>query len=126
VSFEVRGKIAVVYFYPADGSPGCTREACAFRDAWKKYDQANVIIFGVSSDTAESHQKFENSQKLPFPLVADTSGSVAAAYGVPKTVIGYDRVSFLVDRDGRVARVWSEVDPGVHADDVLAEAKRIK
>jgi peroxiredoxin Q/BCP len=123
---DVRGKLAVVYFYPADGSPGCTAEACAFRDAWKRYEEANVVIFGVSADSSESHAKFEKTQKLPFPLVADPDGKIAAAYGVPKNVVGYDRVSFLVDRGGRIARVWAEVDPGVHASDVLNEAKRVR
>jgi peroxiredoxin Q/BCP len=123
---DEHGKLAVVYFYPADGSPGCTAEACAFRDAWKKYEAADIVIFGVSADSAESHAKFEHSQKLPFPLVADTDGSIATAYGVPKNVVGYERVTFLVSREGRIARIWSEVDPGVHAEDVLAEAKRVK
>jgi peroxiredoxin Q/BCP len=123
---DQRGKVAVVYFYPSDGSPGCTAEACAFRDAWKRYEEANVVIFGVSNDNAESHRKFEHDQQLQFPLVPDPDGKAGAAYGVRKTMIGFDRVSFLVDRDGRIARVWSEVDPGVHAKEVLAEAKRLK
>jgi peroxiredoxin Q/BCP len=123
---DVRGKMAVVYFYPGDGQPGCTTEACAFRDAWKRYEEANIVIFGVSVDSAESHGKFGQAQKLQFPLVADPTGEVAAGYGVPKTVVGYNRVSFLVNREGRIARIWSEVDPGVHADAVLAEAKRVR
>lgn len=123
---DVRGKLAVVYFYPADGTPGCTTEACAFRDVWKRYQAAGIVVFGVSSDSAERHRKFQQEHELPFPLVADTDGSVATAYGVRKTVFGYERVSFLVDREGRVARVWSEVDPGVHANEVLAEAKRVR
>jgi peroxiredoxin Q/BCP len=123
---DVRGKLAVVYFYPSDGSPGCTAEACGFRDAWKRFDDANVVIFGVSADSAESHRTFEHDQQLQFPLVADTSGAAAAAYGVSKTVVGYNRVSFLVDREGRIARIWSEVDPSVHAETVLAEAKRLR
>jgi peroxiredoxin Q/BCP len=122
---DLRGSLAVVYFYPADGSSGCTKEACAFRDVWKKYDEAKVTIFGVSTDTSEAHKKFAHDQKLPFPLVADPTGTIGTAYGVRKTMIGYDRVSFLVDRDGRIARIWSEVDPGVHAEEVLAEAKRV-
>jgi thioredoxin-dependent peroxiredoxin len=123
---DLRGKVVVVYFYPSDGSPGCTKEACAFRDAWKRYEEANVAIFGVSADSAESHRKFEHDEQLQFPLASDTSGAIAAAYGVRKNVFGYDRVSFLVDREGRIARVWSEVDPGVHADEVLAQAKRFR
>jgi peroxiredoxin Q/BCP len=123
---DLRGRVVVVYFYPADGTPGCTAEACAFRDAWKKYDASHVSVIGVSTDGAESHRKFQHDEKLPFPLAADENGSIGKAYGVTKTVLGYDRVSFLVDGQGRVVRVWSEVDPGVHADEVLREAKRVQ
>ena len=122
---SMRGKPVVVYFYPADGTPGCTKEACAFRDAWSRYEKANVAIIGVSSNSAERHAKFQREEKLPFPLVADESGSVGAAYGVSKKLWGYDRVSFLIDREGKVAKVWPSVDPGVHADEVLAEATRL-
>ena len=122
---DLRGKLVVVYFYPADGKPADTAQATAFRDAWKDYEKANVAIFGVSADSAEAHRNFEHDNALQFPLVADTTGAVANAYGVRKTVLGYERVSFLVDREGRIARVWSEVDPNTHATDVLAEAKRV-
>ena len=121
---DLRDKVVVVYFYPADGTPGCTAEACAFRDAWKKYEQANVGIIGVSNDTARSHAKFQHEKGLPFPLAADDSGAIGAAYGVKKHLWGYDRVSFLVDRDGKIAKVWPSVDPGVHAAEVLAEATK--
>ncbi len=122
---SMRGKPVVVYFYPADGTPGCTKEACAFRDAWSRYEKANVAIIGVSSNSAERHEKFQKEEKLPFPLAADESGSIGAAYGVSKKLWGYDRVSFLVDREGKVAKVWPSVDPGVHADEVLAETTRL-
>lgn len=122
---DLRGKLVVVYFYPSDGSPGCTAEACAFRDAWKRYDEASIAIFGVSSDSAESHRKFEHDEQLQFPLVSDASGAIAAVYGVRRTVLGHERVSFLVDREGRIARVWASVDPAVHANEVLAEAKHL-
>lgn len=118
----MRGRPVVVYFYPADGTPGCTKEACAFRDAWSKFEQANVGIIGVSTNSAERHEEFRKAEKLPFALAADESGSVGAAYGVKKKLWGYDRVSFLVDREGKVAHVWPSVDPGVHADEVLAKA----
>jgi thioredoxin-dependent peroxiredoxin len=123
---DLRGKLVLVYFYPSDGKPACTAEATGFRDAWKRYEEANVAIFGVSADSAERHRNFEHDNALQFPLVADTTGAVGAAYGVRKTVLGYDRVSFLVDREGRIARVWSEVDPNVHPIEVLAEAKRVR
>jgi thioredoxin-dependent peroxiredoxin len=120
----MRGKPVVVYFYPSDGTPGCTKEACAFRDAWKRYEQANVGIIGVSNDTTKSHEKFQHDEKLPFPLAADDNGAIGAAYGVKKNLWGYDRVSFLIDREGKVAHVWPSVDPGVHANEVLAEATK--
>lgn len=121
----VRGKPAVVYFYPADGTPGCTKEACAFRDAWNDFKKADVVVFGVSDNDAASHAKFQSEEKLPFPLVADDGGNIARAYGVSKKLWGFDRVTFLVGRDGKIAHVWPDVDPGVHAREVLAEASRL-
>jgi peroxiredoxin Q/BCP len=108
-----------VYFYPRDETPGCTKEACAFRDAFDNYSARQVTIFGVSGDSAESHRAFSENHKLPFPLVADDDGSLARAYGVPTTFGMATRVTFLIDENGRVAHVWPDVDPGVHADQVL-------
>jgi len=115
-------KKAVIYFYPKDASPGCTTEACAFRDAWDRYTRAGVSVIGVSSDSAESHHAFLEKKKLPFALAADESEVVAASYGVPKRLWGYSRVTFLVGIDGKIAHVWPDVDPGVHADEVLQAA----
>lgn len=121
---EMRGHPVVVYFYPKDETPGCTKEACAFRDAWAKYEAAHVGIVGISHDSEESHKEFRDHHKLPFPLVADTDGAVQRAYGVPNGIFGLtSRVSFLVAADGTVKRVWPDVDPGVHADEVLAAAQ---
>jgi len=122
---SLRGKPVVVYFYPADGTPGCTKEACAFRDAWKKYDAAHVSIIGVSNDSGEKHAEFQKEHSIPFPLAADNDGAIGKSYGVAKKLWGYDRVSFLIDKEGKVARVWPSVDPGVHADEVLAEAQKL-
>ncbi len=119
---DARGRPAVVYFYPKDGTPGCTKEACAFRDAWKRFAAAGVSVFGVSSDSRESHQEFARDHHLPFPLVADEDESVARAWGVGSSLFGYSRVSFLVGPDGHVARVFPDVNPGVHAAEVLAAA----
>jgi thioredoxin-dependent peroxiredoxin len=112
-------KPAVVYFYPKDGTPGCTKEACAFRDTWSRFSERGVTVFGVSRDSEASHAEFLKEHELPFPLVADEAGTVQAAYGVPSRLGMAARVTFLVDQNGRIARVWPDVDPAVHADDVL-------
>jgi len=114
------GKPSVIYFYPKDGTPGCTKEACAFRDTWNRFTERGVVVFGVSRDSAESHAAFLREHELPFPLVADESGTVQAAYGVPsKLGTMASRVTFLVDQRGRIAHVWPDVDPAVLADEVL-------
>jgi peroxiredoxin Q/BCP len=113
---------AVIYFYPKDESPGCTTEACAFRDAWERYTKAGVAVIGVSSDSRESHTEFLQKKHLPFALAADESGAVAASYGVPKRLWGFSRVTFLVGADGKVAHEWPDVDPGIHATEVLEAA----
>lgn len=115
-----RGHPAVVYFYPKDETPGCTKEACAFRDAFDRYAKAGVTIFGVSGDDATSHREFRQKHALPFPLVADVDGAVQRAYGVPSRLGMAARVTFLVGPDGKIARVFPDVDPGVHAEEVLA------
>jgi peroxiredoxin Q/BCP len=118
---EFAGKSRVVYFYPKDETPGCTKEACAFRDAFDKYGQQGVVLFGVSRDSEESHKKFREHHSLPFALAADENGNVQKAYGVPsKMGVLASRVTFLVGKDGKVERVWENVDPGVHAAEVLA------
>jgi peroxiredoxin Q/BCP len=119
---EQRGHAAVVYFYPKDGTPGCTTEACAFRDAWKRYEARGVTVFGVSRDSESSHKDFRAHHSLPFPLVADEDGTIDRAYGVPSLLGMSKRVTFLVGPDGKVSHVWPDVDPGVHADEVLGAA----
>jgi peroxiredoxin Q/BCP len=119
---EERGHPLVVYFYPKDGTPGCTKEACAFRDQWERYQKAGVQIFGVSADDQKSHEQFAKEQRLPFPIVADPSHAWSAAFGV-STRLGMDsRVSFLIDGAGKVAKIYPDVDPGLHADEVLKDA----
>lgn len=120
---SLSGKPVVVYFYPKDGTPGCTKEACAFRDVWTRYQSAGVAVIGVSQDSVERHRKFAADHHLPFPLVSDPKAEAQKSYGVPNNMFGWaSRVSFLVGPDGRVAHVWPDVDPGVHAAEVLAVA----
>ncbi|HYQ00423.1 MAG TPA: peroxiredoxin [Polyangiaceae bacterium] len=116
----VRGYPAIVYFYPKDGTPGCTKEACAFRDAFTRFQERHVTIFGVSRDSSEVHAEFRKGHQLPFALVADENGAIAKAYGVSSPLGMSARVTFLVDAKGRVARAWPDVDPAVHANEVLA------
>lgn len=122
----LRGRPVVAYFYPKDGTPGCTKEACAFRNAWKRYEAANVVIIGISADSASSHRAFMKEHGLPFPLAADEDHAIAKNYGV-KTLFGMEsRITFLIDKEGRIAHVFSDVDPGVHADEVLRIASTLQ
>lgn len=126
IRFSTTGGTRVVYFYPKDDTPGCTKEACAFRDAFDRYTEKGITIFGVSGDSHESHEEFRKEHALPFPLAADESGSIRKAYGVSSTFGMPSRVTFLVDEQGKVRRVFSDVDPAVHADEVLAAAAEQK
>ena len=111
----------VVYFYPKDGTPGCTKEACAFRDAWKAFERAEVDVIGVSTDSPESHREFAREHALPFSLVSDEDETWVGAFGV-KTRLGIaSRVSFLLARN-EVIKTYPDVDPAVHASEVLADA----
>jgi peroxiredoxin Q/BCP len=109
-----------LYFYPRDGTPGCTREACAFRDAWTRLAATGAQVIGVSSDDVASHARFAREHHLSFPLLSDDGGAIARAYGVRRTFGLESRVTFIIDAEGRVARVFANVDPAVHADQVIA------
>jgi len=122
---KLGGKPLLVYFYPKDGTPGCTEEACAFRDVWQRFEEAGVHVVGVSSDSDESHRAFAKEHALPFPLIADEDHAWATAFGVDTTLGMTSRDSFLIAPDGKVAKVYRGVDPGVHADEVLADAKAL-
>ncbi len=117
---EKRANYAVVFLYPKDETPGCTKEACAFRDAFDTYSQRGIEIFGVSRDDQASHRKFQEAHALPFALVADVDGKLQDAYGVGSRFGMSKRVTFLVAPGGKIARVWPEVDPAVHSKEVLS------
>ena len=121
---DYRDGWVALYFYPKDDTPGCTTEACEFRDDIFKYRRMGCQILGVSLDDTASHKEFAEKYSLPFPLLADTEGAVASAYGV-KTRFGNaavaKRQTFLIDPDGNVARHYEKVNPEVHSDEVLAD-----
>lgn len=117
---EFRGKSLVLYFYPRDGTPGCTEEACAFRDAWDRIAALNAQVVGVSTDSVQSHREFADEYELDFPLLADPEARILAAYGVEQMLGMARRVTFIIDRHGIVRRVFEDVDPGVHVDEVTA------
>lgn len=122
---DLRGKPVVVFFYPKDETPGCTKEACAFRDVWSRYQAANVAVLGVSAGSTEGKAKFAEKHDLPFPLLADESLAWARAFGV-RVLFGIpSRVTFLIDKEGKVAKVYRDVDPGLHAEQVLADAQAL-
>lgn len=121
---DYRGKWVALYFYPKDNTPGCTTEACEFRDNIFAFKRANCEILGVSLDDAESHKAFAEEHDLPFPLLADTEGTTAAAYGVKAKLFGMTlakRQTFLIDPDGNIAKHYENVDPDSHTAEVLED-----
>jgi thioredoxin-dependent peroxiredoxin len=124
---DYRGRNVVLYFYPADDTPGCTKEACNFRDDYSAYEKADVVILGVSPDDVASHARFKKKFQLPFPLLADEGHKVCDLYGVwgPKKSFGreYDgviRTTFLIDENGNVVNVFENVRPSEHSTEVLS------
>lgn len=108
----------VLYFYPKDDTPGCTREACGFRDRFNRFEEAGVTLIGVSADTVESHERFREKHELPFTLLADPDHAIAEQYDVPVEDGYMARVTYLI-RDGTIAMVYRDVNPEHHADEIL-------
>jgi peroxiredoxin Q/BCP len=124
---DFRGRNVVLYFYPADDTPGCTKEACNFRDDYSAYEKANIVILGVSPDTVKSHVKFKEKFQLPFPLLADEGHKICDLYGVwgPKKIVGREyegvlRTTFLIDDNGKIVKVFEKVRPAEHSAEVLS------
>jgi peroxiredoxin Q/BCP len=124
---SLKGKSVVLYFYPKDDTPGCTKEACDFRDLRKKFQAEGAEIYGVSFDSLDSHKKFITKYKLPFPLLADTDKSAATAYGVFKkkvmygnSFLGIERTTFVIDPQGKIKKIFPKVKVDGHAEEVLA------
>jgi peroxiredoxin Q/BCP len=119
----LRGKPVVVYFYPRDETPGCTKEACAFRDSFKQITATGAVLVGVSLDSVGSHKKFADNHQLPFQLVADADGKIARLYSVPVYDGVTARQTFIIGKDGNVKKVYRSVHVLHHAEEVLADLK---
>jgi peroxiredoxin Q/BCP len=117
---DLRGKPVVLYFYPKDDTPGCTRQACGIRDAWGEFQRAGAEVLGISADTQASHERFKAKYSLPFTLLADPEGTLGEPYGVAREgKQSYERSTFVIDPEGNVAKIMRRVSPDTHADDVL-------
>ena len=120
---ELGGEKTVLFFYPKDDTPGCTREACAFRDRMADYERAGIRVYGVSLDSPESHRRFREKHNLNFPLLTDEGGRASEALGVLReNRERANRVTFLLDPELRIAKVYPEVSPETHADEILEDA----
>jgi thioredoxin-dependent peroxiredoxin len=124
----LRGKTVVLYFYPRDNTPGCTKEACGFRDRYADFQANNIVILGVSTDDAKKHTKFTQKYDLPFPLLCDTDAELSTAYGVyglkkfmGKEFMGINRTTFVIDPNGQIAKIYRKVKAEPHPADVLAD-----
>ena len=130
---DLKGTNAVIYFYPKDDTPGCTIEACAFRDNLPKFTKINAKVFGVSKDDLRSHEKFTEKFELPFVLISDNDGSICDSFGTwvekknyGKTYMGIERATYLVDKDGVIQEIWRNVKANGHAEEVLEAVKKLK
>jgi peroxiredoxin Q/BCP len=130
---KLRGTWVLLYFYPKDDTPGCTKQACAIRDTFPSFKKLKCAVFGISVDSGKSHKKFEEKYSLPFTLLADTDHEAVTAYGVwgKKKFMGREyegtvRTSFLIDPQGRIAKVYENVKPEQHAEEVLADLTRLQ
>jgi peroxiredoxin Q/BCP len=124
---DFAGKNVILYFYPKDDTPGCTKEACAFRDGYADFKKRGAVVFGVSTDPIKAHDKFVKKFQLPFTLLADTDKKIVEAYGVwgekvfmGRKYMGTHRVTFLIGPDGKIKKIWPKVKPEEHAAEVLA------
>lgn len=124
---DLRSKNVILYFYPRDDTPGCTKEACAFRDHFAEFKKKGAVVLGVSVDPVKSHDKFVKKYNLPFTLLADEDRKIVEAYGVwgeksfmGRKYMGTHRVTFLIGPDGRIKKIWPKVKPEEHAEEVLA------
>lgn len=129
---DYKGKWVLLYFYPKDDTPGCTKEACAIRDQFPKFKKLGIQVFGASVDNIKKHKKFADKYSLPFTLLSDEKKELVEAYGVwgkkkfmGREYMGTKRMSFLIDPAGKIAHIYEEVKPAEHAEQVLADIQRL-
>ena len=127
-----RGKKVILYFYPKDDTPGCTKEACSMRDNFPSFSASDAVVIGISPDSTESHRKFADKYNLPFILLSDPEKEVMKSYGAygekmlyGKKTVGVIRSTFLIDEEGRVLKIWKKVNTATHGDDVMKELKKL-
>lgn len=130
---DYKGKWVLVYFYPKDDTPGCTKEACGIRDNYSTFKKTKITVIGISKDSAGKHKKFADKYDLPFTLLADTDTTVCQAYGVwgkkkfmGREYMGINRMSFLIDPKGKIAKIYEKVKPEEHAEEILKDFKEIQ
>lgn len=130
---DYRGGWVLLYFYPKDDTPGCTKEACMIRENWSEFARLGITVLGVSVDSVKSHKKFVEKYSLPFTLLADEEKKVVNTYGVwakkkfmGREYMGTLRTSFLIDPKGQIAKIYTDVKPAGHADEVLADLKELQ
>lgn len=130
---DYKGKWVIIYFYPKDDTPGCTKEACAIRDSFPNFGKLKAIVLGISVDSVAKHKKFANKYELPFTLLADENKEVVEKYGVwdkksmyGRFFFGIKRSSFLVDPNGKIVRIYEKVKPAEHAAQVLADLQELQ
>jgi peroxiredoxin Q/BCP len=130
---DYKGKWVLIYFYPKDDTPGCTKEACALRDSFPTFNTSEAVILGISKDSIKSHKKFVEKYQLPFTLLSDEDKKVQEAYGVwaekkfmGRAYLGTLRTSFLINPEGKIVKVYEKVKPELHAAEVLADLKAMQ
>jgi peroxiredoxin Q/BCP len=123
---DTLGTYTLIYFYPKDDTPGCTREACAITDSYKAFEKAGIKVFGVSTDKPDKHIKFRIKYNLPFTLLSDPDKTMITAYGAAHSTGGTSRISYILDKKGMVIKSYPKVDPGSHAVEILKDIKEFK
>ena len=123
---DLHGQTVVLYFYPKDDTPGCTKEACSFRDGFARFKSAGLVVLGCSIDTSDSHKAFIKKYNIPFPLLLDPDKTIATEYGAANgiPILGLDRrITYVINGDGIITKVYPKVDPGIHSSEIIADLK---